>query len=140
MTHLKLDDFTCRNAQAKLDSYIDDELLVETNLELTQHFDRCPECAVEVATRRELRSRIRAAVRLTAVPPGLDALVRERLRQSPRNRPPWSLMAIAAVLVAGFGSWLAVERVGLPVPSGLAALLRIGAGDHLHCAVIRQGV
>src|SRR5262249_45237264 len=39
------------------------------------------------------------------------------------------LMAIAAVIVLCFGSWFTYER----------QVLSAGVGDHIHCAVIRQG-
>src|SRR3954451_13336024 len=130
MTHLTFDEWACRNTQAKLDSYIDDELLVETNLEMARHFERCEACTKEAAIRREVRARVKAAVRLAPVPDGLDARVRERLRNSGREKTmPWNLMSIAAVLVLYFGSWFTYER----------SMLRVGAGNHMHCAVIRQG-
>ncbi|MFN0170477.1 MAG: anti-sigma factor family protein [Bryobacteraceae bacterium] len=122
--------------QAKLDSYIDNELLVETNLEMTQHFERCAVCAREASIRRELRSRVRAAAKQTPLPAGLDILVRQRLRHSAQPTR-WWLMAIAAVIVVSIGSWLGYERLRLP-PAGLVALLGIGQGNHVHCAVGRQ--
>jgi anti-sigma factor (TIGR02949 family) len=130
MTNLTFDELACRSTQAKLDAYVDDELLVETNLEIARHFERCQNCAKEATARREVRARVKTAVRLAPVPVGLEARVRERLRHSGRDRgTPWSLMAIAAVIVLCFGSWFTYEQ----------SMLRIGVGDHLHCAVIRQG-
>src|SRR5690349_15855804 len=129
MTQLTFDEWACRNTRAKLDSYIDDELLVETNLEMARHFQNCGECAQEATARRELRGRLRAAARAVPAPTGLDERVRARLRREGRSKAPWSLMAIAAVIVLCFGSWFTYER----------RVLRAGVGDHLHCAVIRQG-
>src|SRR5512132_4286906 len=100
MTHLTFDEWACRNTQAKLDSYIDNELLTETNLEMARHFEGCPSCAREAAIRRELQARVRAAVRLAAIPPGLDARVRQSIRESSGARArTWALMAIAAVIL-----------------------------------------
>src|SRR5690349_15947952 len=129
MKPLTFDEWACKNTRAKLDSYIDDELLVETNLALARHFQACGSCAQEAAGRRELRGRLRAAARAVPAPAGLDGRVRARLRQEGRSRMPWSVMAIAAAVVLCFGSWFTFER----------SMLRIGVGDHLHCAVIRQG-
>jgi len=42
---------------------------------------------------------------------------------------PWGLMSIAAAVVLCVGSWFTYER----------SILLLGAGDHVHCAVIRQG-
>jgi hypothetical protein len=129
MTQVTFDEWACRNTRAKLDSYIDDELLVETNLEIARHFQNCGGCAQEAAERRELRGRLRAAARTAPVPTGLDERVRTRLRMEEQSKTPWSLMAIAAVVVLCFGSWFTYER----------RLLRAGVGDHIQCAVIRQG-
>jgi hypothetical protein len=129
MTQLTFDEWACRNTRAKLDSYIDDELLVETNLEMVRHFQNCGGCAREAAKRRELRDRLRAAARGVPAPTGLDERVRAHLRREGRSKTPWSLMAIAAIVVLCLGSWFAYER----------RVLRAGVGDHLHCAVIRQG-
>jgi hypothetical protein len=129
MTQLTFDEWACRNTRAKLDSYIDDELLVETNLELARHFQGCEACAHEAAERRELRGRLRAAARAVPAPVGLDERVRTRLRREGRSKAPWSLMAVAAAVVLSLGSWFTFER----------RMLGAGVGDHLHCAVIRQG-
>ena len=139
MTHTTFDEWTCRSTQAKLDSYIDNELLVETNLEMTRHFEHCAACAQEAAARRELRGRVRAAAKQAPLPDGLDALVRQRLRNSSRPQPTrWRLMAIAAVIVVSVGSWLGYQRFGAPASARLIALLGIGEGNHVHCAVGRQ--
>lgn len=130
MTQLTFDEWACRNTRARLDSYIDDELLVETNLEMARHFQNCGACAQEAAERRELRGRLRAAARSVPAPAGLDERVRARLRREGRSKTPWSLMAIAAVVVLCFASWFTYDR----------RLLQAGVGDHIHCAVIRQGL
>src|SRR5262245_28340609 len=138
MTQLTFDEWACRNTQAKLDFYIDNELTVETNLELLRHCERCAGCAGEVAARRAIRDRLKVAVRTEDVPQDLEKRVREQLRRSPRgNTRRWTVMAIAATLVICFGAWFASERIG-PVPARIAAVLGIGVGDHVHCAVIRQ--
>src|SRR5215467_13260448 len=129
MKQLTFDEWACRNTRAKLDSYIDDELLVETNLEMARHFQTCGACAQEAVKRRELRGRLQAAARAVPPPAGLDDRVRARLRQDRRSKAPWSLMAIAAIVLLCTGSWFTYE----------GRLLHAGVGDHIHCAVIRQG-
>lgn len=128
MTHLKFEEWSCRNARAKLDSYIDQELLTETNLEMVRHVQACGDCAQEEAARRELRSRLRAASRAVPAPVGLEDRVRARLKQEGRSKKPWSLMAIAAVITLCFLSWFTYER----------QMLLAGVDDHFHCAIIRQ--
>ena len=133
MTQLTFDEWACRNALAKLDSYIDNELLVETNLEIARHFEQCAACAHEAKQRRELRARLRAAAGKVPAPSGLEERVRARLRKEGRSRPmPWRLMSIAAAVLLCFGGWLAHQRTGLPAQ--IAADLRIGTGDHRAAA------
>jgi hypothetical protein len=71
------------------------------------------------------------AARGVTVPDHLEARVRRTLRESSRaGARPWSVMTIAAMIVLSITSWLGYER----------SVLQIGAGNHLHCAVIRQGI
>lgn len=44
MTQTRFGEQACQNVREKLDSYIDSELLTETNLELMRHFQRCTAC------------------------------------------------------------------------------------------------
>ena len=45
------------------DSYLGNELLVETNHEVLRHLENCAACRSELAVRRELRARVRLAVK-----------------------------------------------------------------------------
>ena len=42
--------------------FLDDELLVETNHEVIRHLEACAECRRELAARRDIRVKLRAAV------------------------------------------------------------------------------
>lgn len=46
-----------------MDSYISDELLVETNHEVLRHLENCAACRSEFAAHRQLRVRVRSAVK-----------------------------------------------------------------------------
>ncbi len=46
-----------------IDSYIGGELLVETNHEVLHHLENCSGCRREIAARRELRVRLRSAIK-----------------------------------------------------------------------------
>src|SRR5690242_3967506 len=122
----------CRDVQARLDFYIDNELLTETNHEVRDHFEQCAACARDAEARRELRLKLQTTVRQSAVPADLERRVRERIRETSRPASaPWRLMAIAAAVLACVGSWLTYERGGFaltPSPR-LAAILRVGFGD-----------
>ena len=53
----------CRELLALADSYLADQLLVETNQEILQHLAECPQCRGEIDNRRRLREALRAAFR-----------------------------------------------------------------------------
>jgi len=131
MTQTKFCEQACQKFRAKLDSYIDNELLIESNLEMIEHFRRCTSCTQEAQERRDVRRRLRDAVREMPVPAGLEGRIRDRLRQPKQPQPTKVfLMAIAAALALCSGV------VGLRDPS--SALLRMAFDDHLHCAVIHH--
>ena len=133
MTQATFGEQACQKFRAKLDSYIDNELLTEGNLEMIEHFKNCTACTKEAQDRRGVRRRLRDAVREVPVPAGLERRIRDRLRQpkEPQAKKLF-LMAIAAALVLCFG----VLR--LNYPSG--RLLRVALDDHLHCAVIHHPI
>ena len=131
MTQTKFCEQACQKFRAKLDSYIDNELLIESNLEMIEHFRRCTSCTQEAQERRDVRRRLRDAVREVPVPAGLEGRIRDRLRQPKQPQPKKIfLMAIAAVLALCFGFF----RLGDPS----SALLRMAFDDHVHCAVIHN--
>jgi anti-sigma factor (TIGR02949 family) len=142
MTHLKFLEPGCRKVLASLDSYIDNELRTETNLDLTEHLRRCAHCTQEADERQKMRSRLRTAVREVHVPSSLENRVRDRIRQSrqPQSKKIY-LMAIAAAVVVCFGSWITF-RSTTDGPAELVAhvgdVMRVGLKQHIHCAVIRQ--
>ena len=74
----------CRDFKDITDSYLSNELLVETNHEVLQHLEACSNCRSELAARRELRERLRKAVKsapLSQMNPGFAARVRSGLRE-----------------------------------------------------------
>ena len=131
MTQTGFGEQACRKFQARLDSYIDDELLTESNLEMIEHFRRCTACTQEAQERRNVRRRLRDAVREVPVPSGLEGRIRDRLRQPKEPKPKkLFLMAIAAVLVLCFGVFRLRDTS--------SRLVQLAFDDHLHCAVIHQ--
>jgi len=151
MTQTRFGEQACQKVLARLDSYIDNELLTESSLELMEHFRRCTACTRESQERRNVRARLQTAVREVKVPPGLEDRVRDRLRQTREPRPKrFHLMAIAATLAVCFGSWVAYQLGALRLTTAsqesyvaaisgqVASIIRVGLGDHLHCALLRQ--
>lgn len=51
----------CRDFREVADSYLSDELLVETNHDVITHLETCADCRRELAARRELRTILRAS-------------------------------------------------------------------------------
>src|SRR5258706_13999582 len=51
----------CREFREIADSYLGNELIVETNHEVISHLEHCAECRRELAARRGLRSQLREA-------------------------------------------------------------------------------
>jgi hypothetical protein len=51
----------CRDFREVADSYLSDELLVETNHDVIAHIETCADCRQELAARRELRTILRAS-------------------------------------------------------------------------------
>jgi len=128
----------CRDFQELADSYLSDELLVETNHDLIRHLETCADCRRELAARRNLRSKLRSgfegapelqthdefAARLTTQLRDL-ALSRTRI-------PVVKYVAIAAslVVVAALG-FLVVQQRGRPQET----LVESVVGDHRDCAL-----
>jgi hypothetical protein len=96
---------------------------------MNEHFRRCTSCTQEAQERRNMRRRLRGAVRDVPVPDGLEQRIRDRLRQPKQPQPKkLFLMAIAAALALCFGAFR--------LPS--SGLLRMAFDDHLHCAVVHR--
>ena len=83
----------CRELKDLIDSYISDELLVETNHEVLGHLENCPACRHELAARRSLRNRIGHTVinaELSRIDPAFAAGVRTHLRETALRPGFWS--------------------------------------------------
>lgn len=53
----------CRDFREIADSYLSDELLVETNHDVLKHLEGCADCRRELTARREMRAQLRKSVR-----------------------------------------------------------------------------
>jgi Putative zinc-finger len=134
---------SCEKIRSYLDSYLSNELLIETNHEVLKHLEGCRDCSAELENRAQLKGLLQKAVRKHQAPPALEQRIRNDIRarrSAIAFRSPyvhWSLAAAAALLLA-VGGWGAL-RLFKEVNGGLAeramAVLRIGASDHIECAV-----
>ncbi len=141
----KADQMECSEFDDIADSYIGGELSVETEHEVLRHLEGCDICRRELAARRELRARLRAAFYGDAsfsVRPEFEERLRANLRAKALGQAkaqPASFgriggwpAAIAALLLLTFGIGLFTlqqRRNSQPAPADVAA-----TGEHAHPA------
>ena len=130
----------CRDVRELADSFLSEQLLVETNHELLRHLETCPDCRADIAGRRAIRDGLRGAFaraedlrprpELTAE---LMATLRPRQPEISRRSvlQSWWALAAGLVLAAG-GGWFVRNSSSR---SRLASATRDAAGDHQNCAV-----
>jgi hypothetical protein len=131
----------CRDLRVLADSFLSEQLLVETNHEVLRHLETCPACRADIAGRRAMRDGLRAAFgRAEALRPRPD-LAAELLATLRPVQPEmisrrsvlqsWWALAAGVALAAGGGLFVRQSASR----SRLAALAREAAGDHQNCAV-----
>ena len=79
----------CRDLREIADSFLNDELLVETNHEVIQHLEGCDDCRSELTARSDSRHNLRRAFMLAPemqMRDELTARLRSRLQASARRR------------------------------------------------------
>lgn len=128
----------CRDFREIADSYLSDELLIETNHDVISHLEACADCRREMSARREVRAimragfvnapkqqitrefaeRLKSQLKSTAMKPGRGRLaIPSRWWSSvmPQRRL-WLALAACLVVATGFG--LFVLRQKLAARSG----------------------
>jgi len=157
MSRIQFGEGGCEKTRKLLDAYVSNELLVETNQDVVRHLEGCPVCTAEVEARMLLRTRLRSAVKAQDVPPELQVRIRQQIQGS--EAAPWFAAgwmrwaaAAAACLLISAGIWLNRPYQKMPdiadrpaqnsyiqkVSTSLAAVLKVGLGDHIHCSVFRR--
>jgi len=104
----------CSDFREIADSYLSDELLIETNHDVIRHLDSCGECRSELAARRQLRRELRTKFNQASelrVPDGFSDSLRMQLKQQPFQRPGVVIPRIAYVGIAA--TFLIVIGLGL---------------------------
>jgi anti-sigma factor RsiW len=126
----------CRDARDLLDSFLAEELLVETNHELLRHLANCAGCKADLDTRSRIRSGLKRAFGRAAdlqVRPEFINDVSTRLRAAalapPRRWEASWLVAAAAIVLVAIGSAYMLRNRTADVVAVQAA------GDHQNCAV-----
>ena len=140
MNTLSFDSKRCERMRQQLDSYLSNELLVETASEVMRHLESCGSCSRDLESRMRVRDALQRAVANRPVPDSVHADVLRSLRESqPRSfvRPSatrWAvgLASIAFVLLGLFtAKWLSLRRGEQLV----ASILKLGVSDHIVCAI-----
>jgi anti-sigma factor RsiW len=120
----------CQDVRELMDSYLSEELSVETNHHVLRHLGLCQGCSSELTRRQRLRSLLAQSLDL---PVDVDGARHRVLHAVEREQRSWGrsarwLGAAAALFVAiGIATW-----VGRPVD---AAAYDDSAGDHVACAL-----
>jgi anti-sigma factor (TIGR02949 family) len=144
----------CGRVIEQLDPYMDHELPAGVDSAVAAHLDACEACRNELATRMSLRDRVRSAVRDDRSNDELRARVAATIEATPAPMPgrvrvlPKLSVGVAAALVIGgiiayqLGHlrWTTAsqERYIAAISQRVGAIMRVGLGDHVHCAVFRK--
>ena len=130
----------CHDFQELADSYLSDELLVETNHDVIRHLETCADCRRELAARRNLRDKLRSGFESAPdlqMRKEFEARLTTQLRDVALSRTRTSVgkyVAIAAslVIVAALGFIVVQQRERSQMA---AALVESAVGDHRDCAL-----
>lgn len=136
MSEERLGPMECSDFYEIADSYLGDELLVETNHEVLQHLEGCAACRRELAARRGLRARMRTAFSgdpalapQTEFAERLRADLRAKARRPAQSRfvfgrvGAWPAAVAASLLIAvALGFFALQQRRSLqPTPGEITA-------------------
>lgn len=146
----------CRDFKELSESYLSDELMAETNIQLFRHLENCRDCRIELAERRKLRSSIKAAVLGSPdfqMPRRFGLQLTAQLREMALRDSLWSrlfktpriLVPVMAALLIAVTSGIIVLRYNSIAEIGtapsfsitgyLAQASLIAIGNHKDCAI-----
>ena len=139
MTVLDFGQKACEKIRRYLDSYLSNELLVETNHEVLRHLENCPACAEELEQKIRARNVLRGAVARVTPSSGLEEHVRKAVRAraasglAASHVQRWSIAAVVLLgLALGGTQGLRLRR---DYEARQTALLDVGLRDHVHCTL-----
>ncbi len=107
----------CKDFREIADSYLSNELLVETNHDVLRHLESCAECRGELAGRRELREQLRVAVikaPRSRIDPGFALRVKSSLHQQAFGKEKvWNSLGLRMVFAGVGAAILIAVAIGL---------------------------
>lgn len=150
----EVDVMKCREFREISESYLSDELLVETHHQVNHHLEHCSDCRTDFASRRALRRRVSSAAVNAAefrIDPSFATGLKNRLREDALGAGLWTKLStsrrvlipiVASLLIAfGFGSYY-LSSLGFggpngndPLSNGVAELVHFASGNHKDCAL-----
>jgi Putative zinc-finger len=155
MSILEFEQGYCKRIRVYLDSYVNNELMVETTHEVLRHLENCEECAAELEAKTRMKNLLQKAVLRDGAPAAMRDRIRRDIRKgpgawwSPRTHVMQLALAAAVALVLFVGGWsvLHSSNTRRPQPRSVeatllrpeipnAGLLNIGLADHINCAVV----
>ena len=140
MNTLSFDSKRCERIRQQLDSYLSNELLVETASEVVRHLESCQACSHDLESLMRVRDALQRAVSNRPVPDSVRTDVVRKLRASQTRSfagvsvKRWALgLATAALVLFGLfaAEWLNLRR-GEQL---IASILKLGVSDHVICAI-----
>lgn len=100
----------CKDFREIADSYLSDELAVETNHEIFQHLENCAKCRQELSMRREVREKLRVSLKTSSefqINPIFASKLKTNLREEAFRQNFWLkwkiLTPVFATLLLVFG-------------------------------------
>ena len=145
MNVIGFEQHQCKKMRSYLDSYLNNELLVETNHEVLKHLESCESCSQTLADRARVKTLLQTAVLREQAPAELRYRIQRDLRNSaaPFRWTQWALVAAAAtvLLVGALGVVRLVNsrgqntRLQQTLSDQTVNVLKIGLGDHVYCAI-----
>ena len=153
MNVVNFNERACERYRRYFDSYLDNELLVETNQDVLQHLNSCTECTRILEGRARMKQLVKNAVTAQSAPPELVTAVRAQLHtERPGffgfNSARWMMAAAAVLLVAivgigtlqwtRFAQFSGDDGVFQTVSDRVQGILRVGLVDHVHCVILAQ--
>ena len=146
MNIVNFEDGHCKRIRSYLDSYLNNELMVETNHEVIGHLEACEDCSRSLEDRARLKAQLKRAVMQEYAPAALRERIATDLRRSRGfsfSKVSLALAAAAAVLVIAavtFFTWgppknqLSLQAKVAPADV-TGQILKIGFDDHVFCAI-----
>ena len=121
----------CQNVRELMDSYLSEELSVETNHHVLRHLGACQACSSELTRRQRVRSLLAQSLDL---PLDVDGARQRVLNAVEREQRSWGRAArwLGGAAAALFAAIAVANWVGRPVD---VAAYDDSAGDHVACAL-----